>query len=219
MSGRSLWFQAVIGLALGIGLASAGTASATLQLPILHGTATSYAGCPLDVSIEVDDQSVPGDLVITLQITGPGTTTGNLRGFFVQVADESLLSGLSVSGPHVQSSTFLANGVPQTSGHSTTPQSAGSPGPYDIGIALGSYGYSRRDLRTVTFTLSYATASLDDSFLSGQTFGVNATSSEKGRCGSCSSKLVGVVPEPGTGLLMGLGLAGLAVARPRSRTH
>lgn len=219
MSGRTLWFRAVIAIAMGIGIASAGTASATLQLPTLHGTATSYAGCPLDVSIDVDDQSVPGDLVITLQITGPGTTTGNLRGFFVQVADESLLSGLSVTGPNVESSTILANGVPQASGHSATPQSSLTPGPYDLGIVLGSDGYSRRDLRTVTFTLSHATASLDASFLSGQTFGVNATSSQQDRCGSCSSSLVGVVPEPGTGLLMGLGLAGLAVSRPRSRAH
>ena len=157
MSGRTLWFRAVVGLATWIGIASAGTASATLQLPVLHGTATSYAGCPLDVSIEVDDQSVPGDLVITLQITGPGTTTGNLRGFFVHVANESLLSGLSVTGPNVTGSTFLANGVPQTTSHSIAPQSAGTPGPYDIGVTLGNYGYSRRDLRTVTFTLSHAT--------------------------------------------------------------
>ena len=121
MSGRTLWFRAAIGLATWIGIASAGAASATIQLPGLRGTATSYAGCPLDVSIAVDDQSMPGDLVITLAITSPDTKTGNLHNFFIQVADESLLSGLTVTGPNVKGSIFLANGVPQTSDHSITP--------------------------------------------------------------------------------------------------
>lgn len=219
MSGRKLGFRTALGFVALLGFASAGTASATLQIPTVDGMATSIAGCPLDVSIEVDAQSVPGDLVITLSITGPGTTTGDLRGVFLNVANESLLAGLTATGPNVKSSTFLANAVRQTSVYRTSPASSGTPGAYDIGITLGSARYSRSDLRTVTFTLSHATAPLDLSLLSGQTFGVNATVSIKGSCKGCSSKLVGVVPEPGTALLVGLGLAGLAGIRPRSGTH
>ncbi len=214
MSGRTLWFRAVVGLATWIGIASAGTASATQ----LQATASTFAGTPLQVSLKVDDAVVPGDLVITLEVAGPASTVADLRGFFVHVANESLLSGLSVTGPNVTGSSFLANAVTSV-GSGNNLYGGGSNSPFDIGVQLGTPGIGSDDLRKVTFTLSHATASLDASFLSGQSFGVRATSVGQDRCRSGSSKLIGVVPEPGTALLIGLGLAGLAGSRPRSRAR
>jgi PEP-CTERM motif len=192
----------------------AGAASAT----VIEATASSFTGDRLSVSLKVDDAAVPGDLVITLKVEGPGSTLADLRGFFVHVANESLLSGLTVTGPDVTSSSFLANAVAGV-GPGNNLNGGGSPCPCDIGVELGTQGIARNDLQTVTFTLSHATASLDISFLASQEFGVRATSVGKGKCRDGSSKLAGVlpVPEPGTAILMGLGLAGLAGTRSRSR--
>ncbi len=217
MSGRALWFHAVIGLIAALGVTAADSVSAT----VLHASASSFTGSPLNVSLQVDDATVPGDLVITLEVTGPGATIGDLRGFFIQVANESLLSGLSVTGAHVTGTSFLANAVTAV-GSGNNLYGGGSPCPCDVGVALGTPGIGSDDLRKVTFTLSHATESLDVSFLSGQDFGVRATSVGSGRCRSGSSKLAGVVsvvPEPGTALLIGLGLAGLAGSRAQSSSR
>ncbi len=217
MSGRDLWFHAVIGLIAALGVTAADSVSAT----VLHASASTFTGSPLNVSLQIDDATVPGDLVITLEVTGPGATIGDLRGFFIQVANESLLSGLSVTGANVTGTSFLANAVTAV-GSSNNLHGGGSPCPCDVGVALGTPGIGSDDLRKVTFTLSHATENLDVSFLSGQDFGVRATSVGTGRCRSGSSKLAGVVPvvpEPGTALLIGLGLAGLAGSRSRASSR
>lgn len=205
---------AAVSLAGSLGLslfASAGSASATQ----LQATANSFTGDPLQVSLRVDDAVVPGDLVITLTVVGPGTTKADLRGFFLNVADESLLAGLSISGTSVTSHQIGANSVIAV-GNGNNLNGGGTPCPCDLGVELGTAGIGKDDLRTVTFTLSHATANLDVSFVASQTFGVRATSVGSRGCREGSSKLVGtipVVPEPGTALLMGLGLAGLAAGR------
>lgn len=194
-------------------LLTAGSAAAT----VIEATASRFTGDRLSVSLTVDDAAVPGDLEITLTVAGPGSTLADLRGFFVHVADESLLSGLSVIGPDVTSSSFLANAVSAV-GPGNNLNGGGSPCPCDIGVELGTPGIARDDLQTVTFTLSHATASLDVSFLASQEFGIRATSVGEEDCRDGSSKLSGIlpVPEPGTALLTGLGLAGLAAAGKRS---
>jgi hypothetical protein len=189
---------------------TAGTSSATL----VRATASTFTGDPLQVSLEIDDAAVAGSLVITLEVTGPGSTIGDLRGFFAQVTDESLLSGLSVTGPNVTGTSFLPNGVTQVGGGNNL-NGGGSPCPCDLGIELGTPGIGSDDLRKVSFTLSHASRALDVSFLTGQRFGVRVTSVGEANCRPGSSKLVGVVPEPGTALLIGLGLAGLSGSKSR----
>lgn len=202
-----------LALAALILLGSTASASATR----LDATASSFTGDPLRVALSIDDGIVAGDLVITLSVTGPGTTVADLRGLFLQVAQESLLAGLSITGPNVTSTAIAANAVSSVGGGNTL-NGGGSPCPCDLGIELGTPGIGSDDLRTVTLTLSHATAALDVSFLAGQRFGVRATSVGEIACRLGSSKLKGtipVVPEPGTALMMGLGLAGLALGRRR----
>ena len=149
---------------------AAGAASAT----IVQATATSYTGGPLEVTLQADDAAIPGDLVITLAISGPGATIGDLRGFFLHVVDESLVSGLSVSGPDVTGSAFIANAVSNvTSGKYFN--GIKMPCPCDLGVEFGTPGIGQDDLQQVTFTLSHATAALDVSFLANQQFGLFVT--------------------------------------------
>lgn len=205
----------LLGLAtIALALTAAHQASALL----LDGTAATFTGDPFEVSLTVDDAAQPGALVITLSVSGPDSI-GDLRGFFAQVADERLLSGLSVSGPEVMQASFLANGI-QGVGPGNNLNGGGSPCPCDLGVEFGSPGIGRDDLQSVTFVLSHATVSLDASFLADQRFGVRVTSVGDDFAREGSSKLRGqiaVIPEPGTALLMGLGLAGLTAASRRPR--
>jgi hypothetical protein len=183
---------------------------------VIQSTASAFTGDPLLVTVTIDDGADPGNLVITLSVDDDGRI-GDLRGFFANVTDESVLSGLSVTGALVTSSQFSADGVINLGGGSNL-QGGGSPCPCDLGIEIGSPGLGHGDdYQSVSFTLSHASLDLDVSLFQGQSFGVRATSvgdidgSREG-----SSKLIGVVPEPSTALLALLGLSGLAsIGRPR----
>lgn len=209
------WTRALIAAAalpFAFALALAENASAT----VIQTTATSYAGDPAEVALSIDDAAVPGSLVITLAVSGPGETIADLRGFFLHVVDESLIAGLSVAGPDVSGSRFLANAVSGVSNGKYF-NSIKMPCPCDLGVEFGTPGIGRDDLQQVTFTLSHTSVPLDLSFVASQQFGVRLTSVgtlANGREGS--SKLKGtipVVPEPSTALFMGLGLAALAGSR------
>jgi hypothetical protein len=190
------------------GLAAAATSFAS---------ASSFTGDPLTVSVEIDDAVDPGNLVITLEIDDEDRM-GDLRGFFAEVTDESLLSGLSVSGDEVTGSRFEADSVINLGGGSNL-NGGGSPCPCDLGVEIGDPGMGRGDdYQSVTLTLSHVSESLSLDLFADQYFGVRVTSvggGDEGREGS--SKLIGVVPEPSTTVLMLLGLGGLAASRPTTR--
>ncbi len=180
---------------------------------VIETAATSFTGDPLTVSITIDDETDPGNLVITLAVDGAGAV-GDIRGFFGHVADESLVSGLSVSGANVTDSQFDANRVRNLKGGNNL-NGGGSPCPCDLGVEIGTSGIGRDDIQSVTFTLSHVDMDLDVSFLAGEYLGVRATSVGGVSGGRNGSSKLSVIPEPATGLLMMLGLAGLAVAGRR----
>lgn len=198
------------------GLANAATISAT---------ATTFTGAALSVMVTIDDSSDPGKLVITLEID-EGGSIGDLRGFFADISDKSLLSGLSVlsvSGPEVTSSVFDENNVINL-GHGSNLNGGGTPCPCDLGIEIGDPGIGHGDdFQNVTFVLSHVSEDLELSLFEEQAFGIRVTSvgsASGSREGS--SKLGGtlpVVPEPSTALLMLFGLTGLSVARLRRREN
>ena len=192
----------VIALTWG-GAATAATAEAT---------ASTFTGDALNVDLTIDDASDPGNLVITLEIAS-SDPTGDLRGFFAQVADESLLAGLSVSGSAITQATFDADAVINLGGGNNL-NGGGTPCPCDLGVEIGTPGIGSDDYQSVTFTLSHSTETLTTALFDGQDFGVRVMSvgSPNGGRGG-SSKLSGVVPEPSTALLLGLGLAALGARR------
>jgi len=184
----------------------------------IDATATTFTGASLSVTVTIDDSSDPGNLVITLEID-EGGNTGDLRGFFANVSDDSLLSGLSVSGPEVTSSIFDENNVINL-GHGSNLNGGGTPCPCDLGVEIGDPGIGQGDdFQKVTFVLSHLSEDLDLSLFEEQAFGIRATSvgsASGSREGS--SKLKGtfpVVPEPSTAILMLFGLTGLSVVGSR----
>lgn len=104
------------------------------QAAIVTTIATPFTGDDLTVEVEIDDEIDAGNLVITLTVTDP---TADLRGFFAQVTDGSLLDGLSVSGTSVTSSDFDANSVINLGGGSNL-NGGGSPCPCDFGVEIGT---------------------------------------------------------------------------------
>lgn len=201
-------------LSLGLLAASAGSALAAT----IEASASAFTGAEIDVSLLIDDDGeIDGGLEITLTVSD-GSVIGDLRGFFAQIADESLLSGLSVVGDDVTESAFAANDVINLGGGANLNGEPGlNPCPCDLGVELGTPGIGSDDLQSVTFTLLHTTEDLSVDLLAGLDFGVRVTSvGASGGSRGDSSKLVGVVPEPSTALLFALGLGGLAsVGRAR----
>jgi hypothetical protein len=193
-------------------------APALASATTISATATTFSGASLSVTATIDDSSDPGNLVITLTVED-GPNTGDLRGFLADISDDSLLPGLSVSGPEITSSVFDSNNVIDLGGGNNL-NGGGTPCPCDFGVEIGDPGIGHGDdFQSVTFVLSHVSKDLDVSIFEEQAFGVRATSVGGGNSSrDASSKLEGkfpVVPEPSTAILMLLGLTGLSIAGSR----
>ena len=116
----------------------------------------------------------------------------DLRGLFFHVSDQSLLPGLTVTGPNVTTYRVDANKVMQVEGDVNLSGEVGkSVGPFDVGIAFGSQGIGKDDIRESSFTLS-ASKPLNLELVLQQHFGLRLTSvSNNGAGRELSLKLVG----------------------------
>ncbi len=194
---------------------------ALLSLLLLSFVVTSSAAAN-GITISLDPFT--GDDV-TLELTldagaEDGTISGrfevtegvaDLRGLFLNIADTSLLDGLVIEGDEV---TGLAFGAVSNMKQGNNVNGGGSPCPCDIGITFGSPGIGKDDLSVVEFVISHGDVDLDLSLFQDQYVGGRATSvgsDDDDRDGS--SKLIGVVPEPGTALLLGTGAVLLGLHR------
>jgi hypothetical protein len=212
-----LTFASLFTLATLVVVASSANA-ATLLVPL-----SSTYGAPLTGSITIDDGANPGKLVITAQID---TSRGDVRSILGQIADESLIDGLSVVGGSRRAFRFDANGI-GGSGKSRGLGRSGEACPCDFGIRFPSHSGS-----SVSFTVAHATQNLTVALFYGQDFALNASgilnqvSRESGhghgsksyRFALLEGRAPSPIPEPTTAMLMALGLAGLSYAgRPSNR--
>lgn len=204
----------LIGLALTLGTAAS---AATISAPL-----SSTYGPALTGSITIDDGADPGNLVITARVDA---ASGDVRGVLAQVANESLLGGLSIIGADSRAVRFDANDVGK-SGKSRGVSRSGSACPCDFGIR-----FPAKTGTTVTFTLHHASQALTIALFYGQDFAVQASglrlantlnrSSSEGhgygrgrgiRHALLEGRIPTPIPEPSTALLMALGLSGLSWA-------
>lgn len=200
----------LIGLALTLGTAAS---AATISAPL-----SSTYGPALTGSITIDDGIDPGNLVVTAYVDA---ASGDVRGVLAQVANESLLSGLSIIGASSRAVRFDANDVGKA-GKSRGVSRSGAACPCDFGIR-----FPAKTGTTVTFTLTHETQDLTIALFYGQDFAVQASGLRienelnrgrgRGRGHGIRHALLegrvpNPIPEPTTALLMALGLGGLSYA-------
>ncbi|MGJ3247729.1 MAG: hypothetical protein ACFE0I_16840 [Elainellaceae cyanobacterium] len=150
----------------------------------------------------------------------PSPNIGDLRGVFFNIADDSLLSGLSITGLNLGTTQFNASSVINLGGGATL--SGYSGGNFDAGVEIGKSGIGKGDdFQSAMFTVSHSSAVLTLEQFANQYFGVRITSvGLSGTARNGSSKLAGQapvlpekpdtsedpteVPEPSAALALGL---------------
>ncbi len=143
-------------------------------------------------------------------------STADLRGLFLNLSDDSLLAGLSISCPLV-TDVDLSGDVINMDRSGPNVNGGGSPCPCDIGIEFGTPGAGSDDIQSTHFDLSHDSATLELALFAGQTLGVRLTSVEIEGNRDDSAKLTATVPEPAVPAL--LALTALAALRgPRRRS-
>jgi len=195
--------EAILSLALLLVGSSASAASTAFTL-----TPFTFSGDPVELTITLDDGVVAGSVELTATVS---SGIGDIRGIFFDLVDDAVLAGLSVTGSDVNNENVLIGSVINM-GRGSNLNGGGTPCPCDVGVEIGRPGMGKDDIQTTVLWISHSTLSLDLSDFADQSFGGRVTSTGRDREGS--SKLEGVVPEPGTGLLLAFGVVGLAL-RPR----
>lgn len=149
------------------------------------------------VSVDVTiTENADGTLTFDLAVTDDGTI-GDLNGLFFDIADESLLHNLSVTGDDVTDYKIDANSVSKISSFTNmNGEVVKEYGKFDIGVQLGTQGMAKDDIQNTSFTLSSGNGGLTlDSFLS-QDFAVRLTSvGETDGAREDSVKIGGTAPE------------------------
>ena len=143
-----------------------------------------------DIAANITLTEVGGAIQVSVSVANG--YSGDLRGLFFHIGNESLISSLSITGTDVTNRKFgPANSVDDVDG------AVISPGKFDFGVEIGSEGIGKDDIRSTTFTISSSARTLTladfiNANPNGFDVGVRITSVGSDRQGS--SKLGGEIP-------------------------
>ncbi|WP_373050768.1 hypothetical protein, partial [Thalassovita aquimarina] len=149
-----------------------GEGEGTGDTDVIAGEIDGQTDIELTLTEELNEDTGLTEIRVDLSV-GEDGDIGDLRGFFLNIEDESLLNGLSVTGDEVTGSQFDANNV-NNLGHGVNMN--GEAGEFDLGILLGTNGISQDDLQQVSFTLGHESENLSVEDFAGESFGVRLTS-------------------------------------------
>jgi len=143
-------------------------ACSTAQASVLtFPTVVPYTGTTSQVSVTFRDGAdafSPGTVEVTIAVVA-NPNIGDIRGMFLNVSNNSLLSGLSITGTHVTQTVFNAGAVNNLSGGlNINPE-----GPFDIGVEIGTPGIGFDDIQLTTFVIDHNTMSLSNADFTTET--------------------------------------------------
>ena len=149
------------------------------------------------VNLSVTITELDGDLVFNVEVLDDTGEIGDLNAIYFDLADDSLTSGMSVTGDDVTGTKFKVDGVTKVDNFTNmNGEVVNDLGKFDGGVQFGTSGISTDDIRSTTFTLSHDNMDLTLSDLALQDFGARLTSvgTEDGTRED-SLKLGGTAPE------------------------
>lgn len=170
--------------------------SAGTVLDFTAGNTFTIAG---PVETEVSITELDGELVFTVRVPDGSGTIGDLRGFFFDVTDESLIDGLVLSsGAQVTEARFLEDRVSNLGkGANVNGEIVNTGGKFDAGIEIGTAGMSADDIQETSFRIAHTDQPLDVSIFAGARFAVRYTSvGEEDGSRDDSTKSVGFMQSP-----------------------
>ena len=148
-----------------------GDSSATFTITNFTGPAGTATA---EITLTQTSEGI--EVSVVSEDTGGGTSARKgLRGIFFNISDNSLLSGLSISGDNVSNPRFNAGGVNNVGGGSSI-----SPRAFDAGVFVGGG-------ESATFLISHESESLSLDLFAGENFGV--TTQSRKLAGSAPSDL------------------------------
>ncbi len=198
-----------------LGLVAVGVIPTAGMAGQLFVSLTPYTG-DAEIFMKLDDMaSGLGNIEVTVDVIS-NPYIGDLRGVFMHIQDESLISGLTlVGGIDITQSVFgPADGVSNLGGGNVI-NGSGNPCGCDMGFEIGTPGSGMDDIQSTVFVIGHDTVDLNVSHFTSQAVGARVSSvGLPGGPRTESSKLSGVfVPEP-SGICLIAGMFGCLVAGP-----
>ena len=148
-----------------------------------------------DLTVAVTVTEREGALDVRVTVLDDTGTIGDLNALFLDIADPSLLGGLSATGDDVTGSVFKAGGVTRIDNFTNIAGEVTQEfGKFDLGVQFGTMGIGVDDIRTTTFTLAHDTLDLTLDHLLLMDSAVRLTSvGEEGGAREESLKIGGIV--------------------------
>lgn len=106
------------------------------------------------VGISITEQA-DGSLLFDLDVLGDSGTIGDLNGLFFDLADDAIVSNLTVSGINLTGENIDANSVSKVDGYNNVNgEVVKEDGKFDVGVQFGTAGIGADDIQSTSFTLA-----------------------------------------------------------------